>query len=150
ERGGGASEGGGPRTGRGIVTGAPAGADPDVRPGRLRSRMGHGDRYNRMVGPDAAGGRPGLAASRPTTLHGPGRNAGMTIDDPTRGRSGDAETLRAPRLAPRTWALLVLAGGLLCTAEAARRELAAVEADARVMHESMADTAREQMAKDLG
>ncbi|KAF1701454.1 bifunctional diguanylate cyclase/phosphodiesterase [Pseudoxanthomonas suwonensis] len=74
----------------------------------------------------------------------------MTIDDPTRGRSGDAETLRAPRLAPRTWALLVLAGGLLCTAEAARRELAAVEADARVMHESMADTAREQMAKDLG
>ncbi|TWH10936.1 CHASE domain-containing protein [Pseudoxanthomonas taiwanensis] len=73
----------------------------------------------------------------------------MTMQDPTPAPSSEAESLRASRLAPRTWALLVLLAGLLCTAEAARRELVAVQSEARAMHRAMGRSAQERLASDL-
>jgi len=73
----------------------------------------------------------------------------MTMQDPTAMPSSDAETLRASRLAPGTWALLVLLAGLLCTAEAVRREVGAVRAEVRAMQLSMARSAQERLRADL-
>ena len=71
------------------------------------------------------------------------------MQDPTPTPGRDADTLRASRLAPGAWALLVLLVGLVCTAEGMRRERSMVDAEASAMHQAMANTAQERLRVDL-
>lgn len=71
------------------------------------------------------------------------------MHDPTPTPRAEADVLRASRLAPAAWALLVLLIGLLCTAEAVRRQHGAAQADAQVMYRSMAGSAQERLHVDL-
>lgn len=73
----------------------------------------------------------------------------MTTQDPSPKPSEDRDALRASRLAPAGWALLVLLAGLLCTAEGVRRQYARVQAEAQAMHRSMASSAQERLRVDL-